>query len=290
MDLFTLVGTIWRHRIATIPVILITIVGMAYVMVLKPPTYKASAEILLANPPNPPTAAQIAADPALGKINWNNPYLGYGNLVLVADVVIDLVNSAAVQNVLVQQGADPNYTVALDNAFENPPIIQASGTGSSSAAAIKSAQLVAGEVIQSLYQIQAEQQVNSHYMIKGSEFVKPMVATSSSSGKLRSLVAFTALGLILLLIAVSISQSLENRKLTRKSRSRPGSPDAARQHEFSGPWEETDEEQSDRRHGPARMAGSRQVPNGSSRIPGGPPSTPGARPRDAAAGNQGRSR
>jgi hypothetical protein len=179
---------------------------------LKPPAYQASAEILLVNPPSPPTASQIAADPAIGKLNWSNPYLSYGNLVLVADVLIDLVDSPPVQGDVAKQGGNPKYTVALENAFDDPPVIHVSGGGSNPAEAIMSAQMVAAEVIKHLRQIQADQKVSSRYMITGTEFVRPTAATSSSSGKLRIGVEFLALGLILLLIAVSVAQSVENRR------------------------------------------------------------------------------
>lgn len=288
MDLFTLVGTIWRHRLATIPVILITLIGAGYVLEVKPPTYQSSAEILLANPPNPPTQAQIAADPALGKVNWNNPYLGYGNLVLVADVVIELVGSPAVQQELVNKGADPKYTVALENAFENPPVIQATGVGPSPAAAIKSAQLVAAQVIQSLYQIQAEQHVDRPAMITGAEFVKPSVATSSSSGKLRTLIGFFALGLILLLLAVSIAQAMENRGIGRKRKPKPVGPADDSQREYSpGARDFADEEQRDSRPGPVRMADN-GPPDGPARVHGAPARVYGAGPLHAPAGRQGR--
>jgi hypothetical protein len=217
MDLFTMVATIWRHKFATTPVILITLIGAAYIMVLKPPTYTSNAEVLLVNPPPAPTVAQIAADPALGKVNSNNPYLAYGNLVQVADIVIDVSNSPTTGKTLQSEGVTSKFTVALENSFQNPPVIQVSGTGSSSAVAINTAALVTTEVIDALRQIQADQHVDPAYMITAEEFVKPTAATRSSSSKLRDLIGFAALGLILILIAVSIAQSLEKRRNARKA-------------------------------------------------------------------------
>jgi hypothetical protein len=185
---------------------------MFYVVAVKPPTYEAKASVLLVNPPSPPTAAQIQSDPSLAHIHSNNPFVGLGNLVLVADVVIEVVSSSSSQLELVQQGANPSYTVALDVSQESPPAIDITGTGSTSAAAIQSAKLVATSVSQNLYQMQAAQGINTAYMISSIEYVKPTSAISSSSGKLRALIEVTILGLIILLVAVSISQGLEERK------------------------------------------------------------------------------
>jgi capsular polysaccharide biosynthesis protein len=217
MDLFTIAATMWRHKIATIPIIVIILIGAAYIMVVKPPTYTSNAEVLLVSPPAGPTTAQIAADPALGKVDTNNPYLAYGSLVQVADVVIEVANSPTVATTLQSEGVTSKFTVALDNSFQNPPIIQVSGTGSNSAVATNTATLVTAEVIDALHQIQVAQKVNPAYMITAQEYVKPTLATKSSSSKLRLLIGFVALGLILMLIAVSIAQSLERRRNARNA-------------------------------------------------------------------------
>jgi capsular polysaccharide biosynthesis protein len=235
MDLFAIIGTIWRHRIAAIPVVLITLMGAFYVLEVKAPTYQSTGEVLLANPPSPPTSAQIAADPALAKVNASNPYLSYGNLVLVADVLIDVVNSAATQESLVKEGASPTYTVALAPLLDNPPAIRVTGTATSAAAAIRNAQLVTQSVAKDLYQIQANENVAPDYMITSIELVKPMTAFTSSSGKLRNLVGLLALGLILLLVAISFAQALENRK--RERTGRPVQPERASGEVFPGPGE-----------------------------------------------------
>jgi capsular polysaccharide biosynthesis protein len=275
MDLFSIVGLIWRHKVATIPVILLTLIGLFYVLEVKPPTYQSTAKVLLSDPPGPPTAAQIAADPALGKINANNPYVNYGNLDLVADVVIDLVNAPVTQQTLVNEGANPKYTVALENAFDNPPVIQVTGTASNGPEAIKSAQLVAQAISQSLYQMQANQHVNSRYMISSDEIVKPTTASASSSGKLRTLVGFVALGIILLLVVVSIAQSLENRRRGRGATTPTADrrPDLSSRN-FSDPMQNRNEEV-------PRRSQSPRMPNADSRMSD-------TRPRGAVAGYRGR--
>ena len=107
MDLLTLAGTLWRHKLAVIPVIVVTVLAMFYIVVVEPPTYKATASVLLVNPPSAPTSQQIAADPALGRLNTNNPYNSLNNLDYVADVLIEVVTAPAAKQQIVASGAGP---------------------------------------------------------------------------------------------------------------------------------------------------------------------------------------
>ena len=68
MDLFAIGGTLWRHKRVSIPLILLTVLGMLYILAIKAPTYEAKASLLLTNSPAPPTAMQIAQDPSLARI------------------------------------------------------------------------------------------------------------------------------------------------------------------------------------------------------------------------------
>lgn len=212
MDMFSIAGAIWRHKYATIPVMLLTVLGLFYVLEIQAPTYQSTADVLLLAPKPGPNAAQIQADPSLAKINANNPYLDYGNLILVADVVIDAANAPSSQQVLASAGVQPGYQVALSTAVDNPAVIQVTGSGSSAPAAIRSAQLVAGQVSSTLRQLQAAKDVNPSYMITADEFVKPQQASKTISGKLRTSAGFLALGVLLLLVAVSIAESVAKRR------------------------------------------------------------------------------
>jgi hypothetical protein len=216
MDLLSIAGTVWRHKLVTIPVILLTLLGAFYVLEIKPSTYQASSTFLLANPPGPPSAAQIATDPKLGKINTNNPYTSYGNLSVVGSVVVDLVTTPAAQHALAQAGADPRYQIALNDEFGfTSPIVQITGIGSTAQEAILSANLVTAKAIRELYQMQKNQGVNRLYMIKPLVLDTPQQAQLSASGKLRTLVAVLALGAILLFVAVSVTDAMGERRKDR---------------------------------------------------------------------------
>jgi len=232
MDLFAIGRSLWQHKRATIPVTLLTILGMFYIMAVKPPTYQSKAEILLTNPPGPPTNAQIAADPRLAHVRTFNPFTSLDNLVQVADLLIEMVGSPTAEQALVQAGANPKYQVALDTSLQTPPAIEVTGVAPNAPAAIRSAQLVANLVSRDLYQIQAQKNVDRRYMIAATEYIRPMSATTALSGRLRTLIEVIALGFVLLLVAVSGSQALEQRK---NSRHRHGRGSSSLTDEYYGP-------------------------------------------------------
>lgn len=217
MDLFSIFGSIWRHKFLAAPVILFTFLGMFYFYEVKPSVYQAQASILLINPPGPPTAAQIAENPRLRNINPNNPYVDFGNLSVVADVVISLITSSSGQQALVHAGADSRYQAALSYAFGSPPIINITGVGSSAQESILSANLVAAAVKTDLHQLQVKQHVDSYYMITSNELVMPTQARVTVSGKLRTLIGVLGMGIILLLVVVSAGQAMEKRRKDRST-------------------------------------------------------------------------
>jgi hypothetical protein len=212
MDLLSISGAIWRHKLVTIPLIAFILLGALYVVKFKAPVYNSSSSFLLVNPPGPPTAAQIAANPRLGKVNTNNPYANFGDLNVTADAVLSVLTSPSSQQALAEAGADPRYQAALSSAFGTPPIIQITGVGSSAQEAIKTANLVTNAAITDLHQLQKSQGVNPSYMITSVKLVPPIAATKSSSGKLRTLIALVGLGVILLFVAVSVMDVIGKRR------------------------------------------------------------------------------
>jgi hypothetical protein len=227
MDLFSIVGKIWQHKKATIPVIILTVLGAFYILEIKAPTYQATSSILFVNPPGPPTPAQIAKNPSLGNVNTSNTFVSYGNLDVIANAVIGVVNADSDQ--LVQAGASPGYQLTLSADTGLPPIIEIAGVGSSAQQAILSANLVTKEALTSLRQIQAQQNVDPTYMIKGVELYAPHNAQASASGRLRTFIAVMALGAILLFIVISVNESIALR------RARGSTTDGRSAHDGHGP-------------------------------------------------------
>ena len=218
MDLLSIVSSVWRHKLAALPVILLTILGAYYVFEVKPPVYESSSSFMLVNPPGPPTAAQVHADPKLAKINPNNPYADLGNLAMVADAVIDTVTSDAGQQALIAAGASNDYQVELSPDPDSPPIVDITGVGPSPQVAIRTATLVTQAARADLVQIQTEQGVNHLYMISSITVVNPISARLTVSSKLRTLIAVIAIGAILLFVVISVTDALEKRQAERLTR------------------------------------------------------------------------
>lgn len=216
MDLLTMVQTIWRHKLATIPVILFVLIGVVYVVGVKAPTYKTTSDYILVNPPAPPTAQQIAKDPALGRINTNNPYANWGDLQYVSSLLTATVTSNPVLGQLEKQGVDPRFTVGPDVTYPlGTPIVQVTGIGSSATAATRSAQLVGQDLGTQLDRLQADQGTDPRYFIKVQDLSPPAAPKEQLSSKLRTLIAVLAVGIILLFVAVSTMTAIEERRVRR---------------------------------------------------------------------------
>jgi hypothetical protein len=235
MDLLSIMQAIWRHRLAALPVILLTGLGVFYVIAVKPPVYQASANLLLLTPPTAPSPQQIAADPKLAKVDANNPYVGLG-LPVAADAVLNVITDNATALALDNEGVSPNYKAVLSTDFGDPPIIEITGVGPSAEAAIRSANLVTLAARASLFQLQKKQGVTNQYLITSTELVRPQQATLSVSGKLRSLIAVLALGAIMLFVVVSVIDVLQKRRKDRPAKSANfDSPTGAREDGYRRP-------------------------------------------------------
>jgi hypothetical protein len=209
MDLISIVRAMWRHKLATIPVILLTCLGAFYVVAVKAPVYQASASFALVYPPAAPTQAQIAEDPALAKVNTSNPLLGYSDPSAVTQIVIGIVGTSSSQQALLKAGAGTQYQIAPSVASSE--IISITGVGTTAPSAILSANLVTQAAKNALYQVQANQGVTPKYMIKTYQLATANQAAQKLSGKLRSLVAVLGLGVLLLFIVISVAEAIGKR-------------------------------------------------------------------------------
>jgi hypothetical protein len=212
MDLFAMVRTIWRHKIAAAPVILLMGLGLFYVVAIKPPTYDADASVQLLYPPAAPTAQQILQDPKLGKLNSNNPFVSLGDPLFVGDAVVDEITSPSAQQQLLSEGVDKRYQAAMSSDPGNPPIIDITGVGSTEAIALYSAQKVTALAQQDLTAMQSAKGVNSAYMITSEVLIQPTKASAVVTSKLRTLIAVLGAGIILLFVVVSGAEALERKR------------------------------------------------------------------------------
>jgi hypothetical protein len=217
MDLTAIAKTIWRHKLVTLPIIALMFILAVYQVKLKAPVYQADASYILINPPNPPTAEQIAANPALGKLNSNNQLVGYGNLNIIVDLLAERLDTNAERQLLVAKGADSRYTIAPNTTYLSAPIMDIVGVGSTAAEAMNSAKLVGDNMVSTLNSIQTQQGTSPKYWITAQQLAVPNRAQTQLSSRLRSLIAVLAVGIILLFVAVSTMNGVAERRRAAKA-------------------------------------------------------------------------
>jgi capsular polysaccharide biosynthesis protein len=222
MDLLSIARKFWRYKLLTLPVVLLTLFGAAYVVAVKEPVYEASSSYVLINPPEPPTPEEIARNPALGRVNADNPYARFSDQTVVVEVLASGMGSQSAQRALLKAGADPRYKVEPVSAFGySSPIVKIMAQGASPAEAVASAKLVGSAVTRELQQIQQAEGVDPQYRIKTHQVDPPDGAELRASGQLRMLIGVLALGTVLLFVVVSLADALTTLRRERLDRAAP---------------------------------------------------------------------
>jgi hypothetical protein len=209
MNLLSIARKLWRYKLVTLPVVLLTLGGVVYVVAVREPVYEASSSYILINPPPPPTEEAIARDPALSGINADNPYTRFSDQDVVVEVLASAMAGKSVERALLKAGADPGYKVEPAGAFGySSPIVKVTAQGATPEAAMSSARLVGNEVTSQLERMQRAERVDRSYWIKANQVDTPDSAQLRASGQLRMLIAVLALGTVLLFVVVSVADAL----------------------------------------------------------------------------------
>jgi len=230
VDLLAIARRIWRYKLATIPVIVLTFCAAVYVVAVKKPVYEASSSYILINPPPPPTPEEIARDPALGRINSDNPYTRFSDPSVLIEVLASALESTSAQRALLRAGADGPYAVARTSEFGyTSPIMSITAQGSSPQAAIRTAKLVGDAVTRELDRMQESRGVAPRYLVRAQQVSAPDHAQLKASGQLRVLVGVLAFGAVLLFVLVSVADALTTLRMERSRRASLAEP-------ADGPW------------------------------------------------------
>ena len=169
---------------------------------------------------------EIARNPALGRINSDNPYTRFSDQSVIVSLLSSSLSSDTARQQLVSQGADPRYTVAPDLQLGySSLVVQVTGVGTTPESAVKTAELVGAGLTSELDRVQASQGVDPQYMIHTQRVVAPDSPTQQVSSTLRPLVAVLAIGAILLLLAISAAEALDTVRTEWNKRVRPETDD-----------------------------------------------------------------
>jgi hypothetical protein len=237
VDLLLIARKLWHYKLATLPVVVLTLCGAVYAVAVKDPVYEAKSTYVLINPPAPPTAEEIARDPALGRVNADNPYTRFADQSVVVQVLTGALNSESARRALQDAGADSRYTVAPSAELGySSPIVQITGVGATPRDAVHSAELVGEALKRELDLMQEERGVDPQYEIKTHQVEPPTGAELRASSQARTLVAVLALGAILLFVVVSAADALSALRRDRVEREAWSGPAGDGETWSAGPW------------------------------------------------------
>jgi len=202
MTLLLLATKVWRHKLLTLPVLAVVLAGSFYAVAVKAPAYEAGATYILVDPPAP----------IPGQIDSDNPYLRFSSQTVLIDALATRLNSQQMRNSLARRGADPKYTAAstLDHGYSgySAPILEITGAGATPLAAVRTVRLVGRALATELARMQGVHRVHSTDRIRADAVIAVQGATLKGAGRLRTLAAVFALGLILLFVVISSVDSI----------------------------------------------------------------------------------
>ena len=209
MDLLVIARKIWLYRVATLPIIVLTLLAALYVVAIKDAEYEATSNYILINPPPPPGAEDIAANPALADINSDNPFTRFSDQSAVSALLVSRLSDESTRQALSAQGVDPRYEVAPSSEFSAQTLLlEVTGVGPTPEQAIQSAALVGAGLVKELDTLQESRGVASRYRIEAQSVTAAASAQRKVSSTLRPLVGVLAFGGILMFVAVSAGEAL----------------------------------------------------------------------------------
>jgi hypothetical protein len=225
MDVLSLVRLVGRHWRVTVPAALLTVVVAFAAVKLSPPTYQATGSIVLLSPPEAPRSDPAASGPpsAVGQ----NPFARYGDLSVVADILVRVIGGEAKRAEYTSQGVTEYEVVA--NRFQRGPVIDVTGKGSTAEAAIGSAETVMDDVNATLKELQEAEQADPDYLITGAPLAPPSTAAAMYGSTVRTGIAVLAVGGLGTLMLAVLTEALARRRAARPA-PEPGARGADTQH------------------------------------------------------------
>jgi hypothetical protein len=214
LSISSLLRILWHHPRVVGSVALLSLLGLVGIVYVSPPTYRASAAVVLLNPPAVPTATAARPDiPA----QYQNPYVRFGDLSEVVDNLVRITDSQEVKASLKSKGLQGTFTIAANRDFYRGPIVDVASESAAKADAINDTKLLIKEIQDELVALQTQQGTDPAYFIRAELVVGADRATTVFSGTLRLLIAAGGLGGILTIGSGLIADAIERRRIRRSS-------------------------------------------------------------------------
>jgi hypothetical protein len=189
MDLMSLVRLMARHWRVTVPAAVLTVMLVVAAFMLKSPSYTAGASVVLFSPPAVPSAED---NPDVAPATGDNPFIRYGDLAVVADIVARKMNGDDVKAELEAKGVT-GYTVVA-NRVTRGPVIDVTGSGPDPAAAMGSAEATVAKFDSVLKELQQAEGADPAYLITSAPVEPPDTAHAQVGSTLRTAIALLAIG------------------------------------------------------------------------------------------------
>jgi len=210
MDPIEVLRRLWQQRWFALPAILIAVVASALVFALGPRDYESTASYAVVSP-NIPSDAQIQADPVLGKLNSNNPYLRSSDPSLITSVVMTQLNAPSTADYLKSKGLGTTYTVA-PSVSGSGFIATITGTGATPAQSVATTTELGSMFTSTLREIQKVNGADDRYLYTAIQASAPDRATEKISSRLRTVIIVAVCGIILIFGSVSLGSALSARR------------------------------------------------------------------------------
>ncbi|KQQ01435.1 MULTISPECIES: hypothetical protein [unclassified Rathayibacter] len=225
MDPVSVLRTLWRHRLLAAVVLTLTVVGMAYVLVLSPRTYASTATYALVNP-QLPTTAELEADPALAALNSDNPYLRSSDNSLAAQVLVTVLNSDGTAEALAAQGLSTQFAVERSAWSGQGLLLSVTADAPTADQSLATTSALGGMLVDTLRSIQTVNGADDRYLFTALEVQTPLKAIEQVSDRLRAVIMVGVGGFVLLFAAVSLARAIEGRRKTPAPAPMPPAPAA----------------------------------------------------------------
>jgi capsular polysaccharide biosynthesis protein len=217
MDLITFVRTLWRHRWWTMPLVLVLVAGVGYVALATQKTYEARSDLVLIGPPGPPTAAELDADPSLAMARLDNPYARAFDPTVITEIVARVMAADRDLGVL-----PSGYRIENARRYgSNAPLVEISARAADPATASRHASVVSARFVNALQQLQDVEGVHPRALITTRSVDTGQEPREVVTQRLRAILGVAALGMLILIIAITTAQAISEHRRTNRPNSAP---------------------------------------------------------------------
>jgi hypothetical protein len=224
MDVLSVLRLLGRHWRVTAPVALLTLLGLVAAFQFSSPTYEATGSVVLLSPPEPPEVNDLpegAPAPDVGQ----NPFARYGDLAVVSDILARVMDSDSKRAEFESEGVIGYEVVA--NRLERGPVVDVTGQGTDSEAAIRSTEIVLKEVNAILLELQQAEGADPEYFINSAPLEAPSTASAMYGSTMRAAIAVLAVGTLGALGVAVLAEAYARRRTARLTAEAGAITDAA---------------------------------------------------------------